>query len=144
MAMADQDGIEEILEIAAERLGDPTEAIFERVRRNLGVPSLRFFETWPADVPKLKGMMVEEAIFCIMNWRTTRAEIEIILVNTIPHHCETLQLEPAVFISLLEASFDVLGEAAHDASGAAKAAWGNLRTDLCGFVSGELAGLRAA
>lgn len=97
-----------ILERAAEQLGDITEHVYSRYYRRCPEAHERFAELYPGGVQRLEGEMVEQVLYCIMEWYESPGEIEIILISTIPHHIDTLQVKQEYFSQLVAAVFDTL------------------------------------
>jgi hypothetical protein len=51
----------------------------------------------------LEGEMVEQALYCLMNWFSAPREIEIVVLSTFPHHVETLGTTPEQFSGFVDA-----------------------------------------
>jgi len=89
------------LERAAEQLGDITPHVMERYYAKLPGARERFEHFQPDNRQRLEGQMVEQVLYCLMEWYECPGEIEFILLNTIPHHIDTLGIAPEHFAELL-------------------------------------------
>ncbi|MCW1383296.1 hypothetical protein OLX02_10720 [Novosphingobium sp. KCTC 2891] len=130
------------LERAAEQLGDITpQAMALLESRHPGAAAQ--FAALAADgrAEALTGMMVEQTLYCIMQWLESRSEIEIILWGSVPHHAETLGIDPILFAGLFAATCDVITAAMTDAD--ELALWARLKTDLVGLTERVAETIRA-
>ena len=93
--------LEASLERAAEQLGDITPHVYETYYRRCPEAKADFDYHFPGDRHPLEGQMVEQALYCLMEWYDSPGEIEIILLGTIPHHIETLKIPPRHFSELI-------------------------------------------
>lgn len=91
------------LERAAEQLGDITPHVYARYYERCPDARASFEELHPGNRRQLEGQMVEQALYCLMEWYDCPGEIEIILVTTIPHHIETLHVKFEHFAELIDA-----------------------------------------
>ena len=130
--------IEAVLLRASERLGDITPAVIDTYyRRFPDAPAA--FETWSlGDRQRLEGDMVQQVLYCLMEWYALPLEIEIILANTVPHHVDTLRLRPEQFLGFIETVVETVGRTipgeAHDET----AAWRDLQGHLMALVRQSL------
>ena len=83
--------------------------------------------------------MVTTTLFCLMQWIEEPGMIEVIIHDTLPHHCLTLGIDPAVFRALAEETADVVIETIPADRPEERAVWLRLRGELLGVVA-EAAG----
>jgi len=95
--------LEASLERAAEQFGDITPHVFEVYYRRCPEGRADFEYHFPGHGHPLEGQMVEQALYCLMEWYDSPGEVEIILLGTVPHHIETLHVEPHHFSELIVA-----------------------------------------
>lgn len=126
--------IEAALERAAAQLGDITPLVMARflVRCPDAEPS--FAHHWPDNPQRLQAEMVDNALYCVMTWFERRAEIEIILCTSVPHHVETLKIPGHWYRELLAATVDVLALTCPAAGAEEAALWAELRGALIRLV----------
>ena len=79
---------------------------------------------------RLEGTMVEQVLYCLMQWYDSPGEIEIILITTLPHHIETLGVSNALFCALLTAVCDTVVETIPQAECGERAVWRELHDTL--------------
>lgn len=91
------------LERTAEQLGDITPFVMKHFYARYPEAMERFNELYLGDREKLEGEMIEQALYCLMEWYECQAEVEIILSTTIPHHVEYLEVDPQFFSGLVDA-----------------------------------------
>jgi len=103
-----QDIVNAILERAAEQVGDITGPVLERFYQECPEAHQLFKLLFPLDPCRLEAEMVEQSLYCIMHWYTSPDEIEIILLESVPHHAQTLNISATVFKSLLHATTEVI------------------------------------
>jgi AcrR family transcriptional regulator len=122
--------LESSLERAAEALGDVTPQVMAAYYQRHPEARQRFDELLPGGGRRLEQEMVEQALYCLMEWYNAPAEIEIILTNTVPHHAETLGVRPQLFSELIAAVCDTIAATipAHEAG--ERAVWRELREEM--------------
>lgn len=126
--------VETALERAAEQLGDVTPLVIGRFLARCPDAEASFAQHWPHNPERLKAEMVDNALYCIMTWFERRAEIEIILYTSVPHHVETLKIPAQWYRELLGATVDVLAGTCPEAAADEAALWVELRAALTGLV----------
>ena len=119
--------VEKILERAAEKAGDIT-----------GPAMTRFYERCPEGrqlfaehsrrLDRLEGLMVEQSIYCLMQWFASPMEIEILLQDTVPHHKHTLKIPTSAYCDLLIAAADTIGDTIPEGNTREQGVW----NELCG------------
>lgn len=92
----------------SQAMGDITQAVSELLYREAPDVEPAFTRLSQGSVALLEGSMVEQVIYCIMDWHDAREEIELKLINTIPHHVRTLSVSVAHFVALVDAVFSVI------------------------------------
>lgn len=121
--------VEDILFRAAEHIGDITEPVMENFyKRSEGGREL--FELHSRHMNQLEGLMVEQSVYCLMQWFKSPLEIEILLHDTVPHHRETLNIPTSAYKDLLIATADIIGGSIPAENGTEKAVWNELREQL--------------
>jgi hypothetical protein len=78
--------------------------------------------------------MVQQSLYCLMEWLASPGEIEIVLIGTVPHHAETLDVPPALFTGFLDAVADTVAETIPPDHAAERALWDEIRADLCTII----------
>ena len=91
------------LERAAGQLGDITPHVMASYYARHPEARERFEVLHSGNPRRLEGEMVEQVLYCLMEWFDSAGEIEIILVTTVPHHIDTLHIRPGLFIDLIAA-----------------------------------------
>ena len=128
--------VEETLTRAAERIGDitaPTMAAYYRRYPD----AKEAFETHAlGDRPKLEGLMVENALYCLMRWYESPAEIAIMLNDSVRHHQSTLNIPPLWYAGLIEATADVIGDLIPAENDEEVLVWREVREALHRLVAG--------
>lgn len=81
--------------------------------------------------------MVEQALYCFMEWYESQGEIEIVLMSTVPHHIQTLQVDPRHFSELMVAVSDTIVATIPPDKADELAVWAELRNDLMELVEGS-------
>lgn len=118
---------------AAEQLGDVTEPVFERYYAAFPEARERFYELSLHRPFQLQGQMVEQALYCLMQWFFSPDEIRIVMVGTVPHHLETLEITPRCFTGLMDTICDVIVETIPADCPDELAVWAELRAAMHGL-----------
>ncbi len=118
------------LERAAELLGDITPQVMAAyyARQPGGLESFEFHSL--GDLNQLEGQMIEQVIYCLMQWYESPGEIEIILLTTIPHHIDTLKIAPQFFADLIEVTCDVIAGTIPAEATDEQAVWEEVRHEM--------------
>lgn len=96
------------LERAAEVLGDITPHVFARYYADFPEARERFDELSLHSSASLEGQMIEQSLYCLMQWFDSPGSIRIVMTGTVPHHLETLEITPRCFIGLMDTICDVI------------------------------------
>ncbi len=128
-----------ILERAAEQLGDITPQVMKRYYAKLPEASTHFDYYGHDSHQRLEGDMVEQVLYCLMEWHDSPGEIEILLGSTIPHHLETLKVEPRAFSELIEAVCTIIRNTIPAENTGECAVWDALRSELLSLSERECA-----
>lgn len=128
--VAKKAALEASLERAAEQLGDITPHVYETYYRRCPEAKADFDHHFPGDSHPLEGQMVEQALYCLMEWFDSPGEIEIILLSTVPHHIETLHIEPRHFSELINAVCETIVATIPPERSEELAVWKELRGEL--------------
>ncbi|MBU6266640.1 MAG: hypothetical protein KGN34_03805 [Sphingomonadales bacterium] len=123
--------LERGLERAAERLGDPTQPVITAFYARHPEAQAAFERLALGKRANLEGEMVSQVLYCLMTWFESPGEVEIVLMGSVPHHAQTLEVNPAWYEGLIAASCAVLGA---DAQGDERAVWDAVEADLRGVV----------
>lgn len=118
------------LERAAEELGDITAPVYALYYNRCPEARAKFIEHGPHGKERLEGEMVEQSLYCLMEWFASPGEIEIVLITTIPHHIETLGVDSSLFAKLITAICDVVVETIPPAAQDEREVWRELHADL--------------
>ena len=128
-----------VLESAAERLGDITRPVADlSYTRNPEMRAL-FKALDPARPERLEGIMVEQAVYCLMYWPEAPGEVETVLLTTIPHHVETVGVSVDLFVRFFEAVCDVVAGTIPPEETAQVQAWEDQRGELLALMAGSTA-----
>lgn len=122
--------LEASLERAAERLGDITPHVYDIYYRRCPEAKADFEYHFPGDNHPLEGQMVEQALYCLMEWYDSPGEIEIILLGTVPHHIETLHIQPRHFSELINAVCETIVATIPPGNAEEMAVWRELQGEL--------------
>lgn len=137
------DLINRTLERASEQLGDITGAVYSRFYARCPRARASFATLDAGNPARLEGTMVEQALYCLMRWHESPGEIEIILMTTIPHHIETLDVDLEQFGGLLDAVCDVIAGSIPADALDELTAWQELRDTLLGICTEAASHARA-
>lgn len=118
------------LERAAEALGDITAPVYALYYERCPEALAKFVEHRPHGRERLEGEMVEQALYCLMEWFSSPGEIEIVLITTIPHHIETLGVSCELFAKLITAVHDIVTETIPADAEEERAVWRELHAEL--------------
>lgn len=122
--------VEKILTRAAEQLGDITPLVMSAYYERL--PKAReLFEFHDlSEVGKLEGEMVERALYCLMYWYQSPGEIEMLLLNSVPHHSETLKVPANIYKELLNCTAAIIAATIPTGNSEETSIWTELCSDL--------------
>lgn len=123
------------LERAAEVLGDITAPVYALYYAHCPQARARFAELHANGQERLEGSMVEQVLYCVMYWFESPGEVEIVLLNTIPHHIETLGVTVEMFSRLITAVCDTVVAIIPADAENERAAWHELHVDLMGLCA---------
>ena len=84
--------VEAILERTASAVGDITESVMAEFYRIAPEVQDVFKQHRPVDTGWLEAGMVEQALYCFMDWYKSPGEIKMTLLGSVPHHVETLNV----------------------------------------------------
>lgn len=126
--------VDRILARAAEQLGDITGLAMARYYDNCPDAKAAFEAHAFGNLARLEGMMIENSLYCLMYWFDSPGEIEIMLGESVLHHNDTLNVPPAWYRDLIEATAEVIAETIPANNASELATWEELRRDLQGLV----------
>ena len=103
-----QGSIEKILELVAEERGDITAEVLDLYFERYPQAREIFQEAGSHNTElRLQQEMVETGLYCLMTYFERPTEVEIILLQTVPHH-NFLNIPTDYFCGLNDAIFDVM------------------------------------
>jgi hemoglobin-like flavoprotein len=115
-------------------LGDITPHVMRHFYAAMPEAKERFEFHNPVHREKLEGEMVEQSIYCLMQWHTSRSEIEIILATTVPHHMVALDISFEQFSGMIDSVCDVVAETIPAGQEAEHRAWSDLHRDMAAIL----------
>ncbi len=127
--------LEASLTRAAEALGDITPHVFARYYDAFPEARERFEDLSLHRPEQLQGEMIEQALYCLMQWFFSPDEIRIVMVGTVPHHFETLEITPRSFSGLMDTICDVIVETIPADRRDELAVWEELREAMRGLFA---------
>ena len=129
-----KDVVEGILERAAENAGDITAPVMALFYQRFPEAREMFAHHGSHRLYSLEGEMVEQALYCLMYWFQSPWEVEMVLMNSVPHHNDTLKVPPAVYQGLLTATSEVIRDTIPEGHDEEKTAWDELCDNLAGVI----------
>lgn len=120
---------------AADLLGDITPHVFERFYQVFPEALERFEELSLHQRPDLEGQMIEQSLYCLMQWFESPDTVRIIVVGTLPHHVETLNVSMDSFAGLMDAICDVIVATIPADQPGEHAIWAELRAAMHGLFA---------
>lgn len=126
--------VDNILMRAAEHIGDITAPAMAVYYRRHPEAQAAFEAHGLGSRAHLEGMMIENSVYCLMNWVNSPGEIEILLGGSVPHHNDTLQVPPDWYGALIEATAEVIAATIPAENNAELAVWNEVRRDLRGVI----------
>ena len=93
---------------AAECLGDITPNVVELYYQRFPAARERFEALSCDNRRQLEGEMVEQTVYCMLQYHEAPTEIDIVFFSTLPHHVETLQIPLRFFTGFLDCVTDVV------------------------------------
>ena len=126
--------VEEILTRAAEQLGDITEAVMAVFYQEQPAAQDVFKQHRPVDTGWLEAGMVEQTLYCFMDWFKSAGEIRMAILGSVPHHVETLNVAVEHYHTLLEATATVVANTIPPANTQELAVWQEVGDNLHAVV----------
>lgn len=122
--------IESILTRAADRIGDITAPAMQAFYR-MHPEAEASFETlsrgWRA---QLEGQMIENTLYCLMRWFEAEGEITIMLLESIPHHDETLHVPVDWYEDFIDVTAEIVATTIPRDNAEELRVWNEVRNDL--------------
>ena len=128
---------------AAELLGDVTGAVMAAFYARFPEARSAFDRLALGRREQLEGEMVEQALYCVMNWFDRPGEIEIILLGSVPHHGDTLMVDPSWYEGLIAATGTVLAATVPAGAADERAVWAEVDGELRALVCQSAVWIRA-
>jgi len=126
------------LERAAEQLGDITPHVMDRYYAILPEARRHFRELHEWNQGALEGAMVEQTLYCLMEWFECPGEVEIILLTTVPHHLDTLDVPAELFAGLIDAVCETVVSTIPEQAVDELGVWDELLKAMHGLVDREV------
>jgi hypothetical protein len=136
--------LDAIMQRAADQLGDITPQVYARFDARFPEGRATFDTLHPGGRATLQGSMVEQSLYCLMEWLGSPGEIEIVLLGTVPHHADTLNVPPELFTGLLDAVAATVADTIPPENVDERALWNAIRADLTGVIGEAAQFTRAA
>jgi hemoglobin-like flavoprotein len=122
-----------ILERAAESVGDVVPIIINNFFAKFPEAEAIFKEHDHNDSVKMAAEMANEALYCLMRWFERPEEIEIMLLDTVPHH-QDLNIPMKYFTGLQECALSVIERTIPDTETLSKSVINILRERLLSVI----------
>jgi hypothetical protein len=123
------------LERAAEVVGDITGPVIARFYQACPDAREAFERHAYGRREKLEALMVDNALYWVMNWFERRDEIAIQVGSSVPHHEVTLKVAAEMYRALVEAVVGVIAETIPADRTAELALWSRVRAELGEMIS---------
>lgn len=127
--------IETSLLRAAEILGDLKEPVMTRFYRQYPQALAVFEHLACGDRQRLEAMMIDNVLYCIMQWFERPEEIRIILYSSVPHHEATLKVDADWYEALLAAGVDLIADTVPADAEQELALWSEMRSGFSAAMS---------
>jgi hypothetical protein len=127
--------IERSLERAAETVGDITAPLMARFYAAHPAAEASFEHHGLGKRALLEAEMVGNVLYCLMTWFERPEEIRIILYDSIPHHQETLKVEPGWYEGMLWAGIDLIEDTLPEDADDERAVWEEMRAGLAETIA---------
>lgn len=127
--------VERSLERAAEAIGDITAPLMARFYAAHPAAEESFEHHGLGKRTLLEAEMVGNVLYCLMTWFERPEEIRIILYDSIPHHQETLKVEPGWYEGMLWAGIDLIEDTLPGDAADERAAWAAMRAGLAETIA---------
>ena len=120
---------------AAETLGDVTVPVISAFYARYPDAQASFRHHSPANPASLEAEMVGNVLYCLMTWFERPEEIRIILYDSVPHHQETLKVDPGWYEGMLWAGIELIEETLPPDAADERAAWEAMRVGLAETIA---------
>lgn len=112
MVAEQTDLLDAVLTRAAEQVGDITASAMAHFYARYPAALASFDLHAAGNRPRLEGLMVENALYCLMYWQSEQASIEFLLSSSVPHHHDTLKVPAEWYSGLMESVVAILAQLA--------------------------------
>jgi hypothetical protein len=122
--------IESILMRAAEQIGDvtaPAMQAFYRIHPEAEAIFESLSQGWRC---RLEGQMIENTLYCLMRWFEAQGEITIMLLESVPHHDETLRVPADWYRDLIDVTAEIVATTIPPDNSEELHVWKEVRNDL--------------
>ena len=127
--------IEHSLEREADALGDITAPLMARFYADHPAAEASFEHHGLGKRALLEAEMVGNVLYCLMTWFERPEEIRIILYDSVPHHQETLKVEPDWYEGMLYTGIDLIEATLPDDADDERAAWAAMRAGFAETIA---------
>lgn len=115
---------------AAKHFGDITPMVMERFYCTHPEAADSFKYHNLSGTNSLEGDMVANAIAFLMDWPDRQSEVSIAIRSSVPHHIETLHVEPGWYGGLINSVIGLILELVPEGNELERAAWYRVRNQL--------------
>jgi hypothetical protein len=122
--------IEQTLSRAAECIGDITRPVLDRYYGRCPEGRAAFDAHALINCSWLEGQMVENSLHCLLRWFECPGEIEILLLGSVLHHNDTLDIPPHLYRDLIDATAEVIADTIPSENVVEREVWMTLRSEL--------------
>jgi len=122
--------LDTIMERACDILGDVTPHVFNLYYVTFPEARAHFVKHARSKCGQLEGQMVEQILYCLMEWPESPEQVKIILLDCGPHHVETLDIPPGLFCGLIDAVCNVIDKTIPQQEEDEKALWKSIHNDV--------------
>lgn len=129
--------LDAVVSRAAENLGDITEKVFDAYYQHYPEARGPFEEHSNGRRRRLEGEMVEQVLYCLLTWYERPGEIEVILLNSVPHHNNVLKVRPEWYGALIEVTCDIIGATIPASEIDEGEVWSEVKAELRRLVEGS-------
>lgn len=122
--------VDEILTRAADEMGDITEPVMALYYQQHPDAKESFEQHGAGNREQLEGMMVGNALYCLMYCLRSPEEIRILLRDSVPHHDETLKVPPVWYLDLVDVTAELIEGTIPEGNEAEARVWAQVRQSM--------------
>ena len=129
--------LESIFADVAEQLGDITRPVMARTYELCPEAREAFEVNCLGGISSLEANMVEQTLYCVMDWIENQDNSKITLLHTLPHHTDTLNVPLKSFYSMFEALFGVVENSVLNTDKKKQELWQEIKSEIHAYVHGD-------